>query len=1136
MKKRLLIFNLLILFFLVNNAVAQNSKSEYRSTLEKTLLPAPTTANLGTYGKVDISNATGGISKSISLLSAGKGDLNYNLNFNYSSIGLQVDDWGSRIGMGWNDNLTACIIREVRSIPDEQANSRVGDTEMPFTQANLPYAFSQIKNMADKNPGVDGEYDVYRYNIFGLSGSFFVKNGQIIPLDINNDVKIVAGNGGPFKFLVTVNSSGVVYRFQEAETTTFGDSEYQPYRNSSIETAWFLHSMIKNNRSINFLYSTITYSQIIGYNESWLFDEYHNNYDRWCGTFPTIKEFDKIKYDCSQGPVVDSGTKSSSLNKNRITTKVLTAVEGDLFQIMFSYQNREDIFNEKLLSKIEVFTKLNNGSDIEQIELKQTLDLQYAKVISDQTNEADVLRYIQNEPWEINSLKVRYFLEDIAISGNTVNPIHYKFHYLNKENLPPRFSFKKDFYGLYNGKNNAGLVPKEAKDELMVPWNKDDYMQHVPFANRHPTSLSSTGLLNKIQYPTGGNDSIIYEPNVIKLLKKNENRSYWNDWFTNSENAFEGNLFDMYVPISGKVHLTVSCSYDEEMGPMNRSPEEYFAQIKLVGDGINGWTNGTEWQDIPLGYSYYSTRTHLGTKQSLIFESDKDYTLLVKMYGKGTKLSLSMNYISDTTTRLVDTSFVGNRVKEQFLNDGVGNIRKISYLYHTADFRTDNTFLLNNKRSAISYVDYKDFLSGVATAPDHWAFGYGANYWYSHILNDSPVISKNVFKGLPYIYRFISEIESVGQDTIITLKEFDVSANDSESMADLISNQDLRVPYSSLRPDNSAWNSGELIKQYVGNLKNGISFIQRKTEYNYTNTSSVYYQFTSTKVYPSAYNTYSEEALSRYYLKRGALYSNFKKLTSVSEHNYFINTPGIDSLKNNTTYTYSTTDRQLISKYNLGSNGKAVLEEYTYPSQMVSTDRDPGGVYALMAYSGYYPIVETIRKVNGTQVFKSRFEYNRPFSGVYAISKVVSQSGASSPEVNDVEVINFDQYGNALYIKQRENKDISYLFSYKNYYPIAKVENLNYTQLSSALGNTAIWNFGNKIPTDVEVRNFLSPLMGTKATVSTFSFKFLDGMTSKTDAKGQTEYYKYDGLQRLQHVLDQFQQLRQSYHYHYRPQ
>ncbi|MNZ97578.1 hypothetical protein D3C78_1168210 [compost metagenome] len=56
------------------------------------------------------------------------------------------------------------------------------------------------------------------------------------------------------------------------------------------------------------------------------------------------------------------------------------------------------------------------------------------------------------------------------------------------------------------------------------------------------------------------------------------------------------------------------------------------------------------------------------------------------------------------------------------------------------------------------------------------------------------------------------------------------------------------------------------------------------------------------------------------------------------------------------------------------------------------------------------------------------------------------------------------------------------------------------------------------------------------AQITTYTYEPLVGMTSSTDAKGQTTYYVYDGFQRLKWIKDQEGNILKTTDYHYQNQ
>ncbi|QQT26582.1 hypothetical protein [Sphingobacterium spiritivorum] len=129
----------------------------------------------------------------------------------------------------------------------------------------------------------------------------------------------------------------------------------------------------------------------------------------------------------------------------------------------------------------------------------------------------------------------------------------------------------------------------------------------------------------------------------------------------------------------------------------------------------------------------------------------------------------------------------------------------------------------------------------------------------------------------------------------------------------------------------------------------------------------------------------------------------------------------------------------------------------------------------------------------------------------------------------------FDEYIGAAVLAETGEKYYSGTFTVPFFKPNSKTYIIDYKYLSGGkwinvsktYDNYMLLNEGQGID---EVRVY-----PYGAQMTTYTYKPLVGMTGKTDSKGQTEYYLYDGFQRLQQVLDQFRQLKQSYYYNYRP-
>ncbi|MFY0256156.1 hypothetical protein ACDQ55_19635 [Chitinophaga sp. 30R24] len=175
---------------------AQSAKAQqdFLRHFNQDLTPSPMVSALGTYGGIDVKKNTGGIGKSISLLDVKQGNLVYSPAINYFSTGIRVDDWGSRIGTGWIDNITAVITRTVKGAADERAQGRVGDGRNEFGEPDDPAytatARDKIIRMSAHNTSLDGQYDEFSYNLFGLTGNFIIKNNKAVLLSPQDNIKI----------------------------------------------------------------------------------------------------------------------------------------------------------------------------------------------------------------------------------------------------------------------------------------------------------------------------------------------------------------------------------------------------------------------------------------------------------------------------------------------------------------------------------------------------------------------------------------------------------------------------------------------------------------------------------------------------------------------------------------------------------------------------------------------------------------------------------------------------------------------------------------------------------------------------------------------------------------------------------
>jgi len=277
---------------------------------------------------------------------------------------------------------------------------------------------------------------------------------------------------------------------------------------------------------------------------------------------------------------------------------------------------------------------------------------------------------------------------------------------------------------------------------------------------------------------------------------------------------------------------------------------------------------------------------------------------------------------------------------------------------------------------------------------------------------------------------------------------------------------------------------------------------------------------------------------------------------------YFKIYSGFDGLKSKTTNDYS------------GSNITTQVENYYYdslPSNLgLSRSEAISSTNDILRTKFYYPQdlpgeplmqqminanriglpVKTEKFKNTVKLFEEKFIYGQDLStGNLLLPKFVYSANfpngnpiITSPPVGQLEKqITYDKFdfqGNLLQYHEENKPPVSIIWSYNGQYPIAEIKNADYATIQTLLGAPALLSFSSKInPTDAEVKSFLAPLRTglPNAQVITYTYTPLIGMTSQTDAKGQTTYYEYDEFQRLKNVKDQNGNIIKNNIYHYKP-
>ena len=563
MMKKIYIFFLTI-SNVINAQDYQPIDDNYKSTGYS--LSPPEVSSLERSNFSDINLYTGKADISIPLIEIKEGNITYPITLSYNSGGIKVQETASNVGLGWSINNTV-ISRNVQAYNDFNSfGNRSEDLDSlgllsihhrehmaSIFGYNYVGYFKHIKNRNYKigTVGFGSPYSAYNvdrfpdiYNMISpiYKSSFFFKD-ENTAIELNGKGTKIKGitdyftkslthnstikPDSPFKDfknIEIISNNGIVFSFKDfsisqllsySEKAAYSPS-YMPMNENILPeiSAWYV-SEIKDpstNKKIIFSYddyindpyytSGSNQSKYIIANTSYSYTFSGNN------SFSTTQG----EYECMTGNVY-RGTwyKNLSFNRN-IESKRINRIEFSSGYIVFRYiQPREDSYNERALTNIELYDKKDN--------LVKQIKFNYDYF----TSECSI-----DNNYNCKRLK----LKDIIIN----NKSKYSFNYEESVKLPPKNSGSVDFLGYYNNslshdekgiyngtKPSAKLYYYPAQYEYsLLPFNiNSDYSKYVipgDFDRNSNEYYAKAFSLKEIIFPTGGKEEFTYESNSFKIF------------------------------------------------------------------------------------------------------------------------------------------------------------------------------------------------------------------------------------------------------------------------------------------------------------------------------------------------------------------------------------------------------------------------------------------------------------------------------------------------------------------------------------------------------------------------------------------------------------------------------------------
>ena len=472
--RKLLVF--FIFIFVGSNVFAQPTNN----LVGDVVMPSPTAASLGKYTDIPVSHFTGVPGISVPIYTVQEGVLSIPISVSYHASGIKVGEPASRVGTGWSLNAGGVISRTVLGLADEEGN---GYLTLGASIENN--SLEEHHQVAQGN--LDSQPDIFSYNFAGYTGKFFFdKNGQfhhVQKSDIQvTDLIIVSGEIRGMKLITPDGSKYYFGRYQNrsAIERTQINAVFGPH-----STAWYLLRVENHNggQYIDLEYET---------------ESYEYEYLASC-EYSTVDNIGGLCGSSGNSVSCSGFGLSGSKSINIITSYKLSSIKSSTTEVSF--------YNNTYRQDLNPYSG-DNGRQLDEIKIRVG-----DNGVVCESYLFDYSYFIDPDA-SLSSAK-RLKLDQItrkSCSGETFPP--YVFHYNGGNFLPHRLSKSIDHWGFYNGVDNEEIDVICPPSRVFIPelGQKTEYGE----AGRNSDENSMLfGMLEKIDYPTGGSASFEYEANRV---------------------------------------------------------------------------------------------------------------------------------------------------------------------------------------------------------------------------------------------------------------------------------------------------------------------------------------------------------------------------------------------------------------------------------------------------------------------------------------------------------------------------------------------------------------------------------------------------------------------------------------------
>ena len=494
----------ILIVYLLSGLILQAQSVNQK--VQDVVMPAPNAAALGKYGDIPVSYFTGVPSISVPITTVQDGPLSLPVSLSYHASGIKVGEMASWVGMGWSMNAAGMITRTIQGLPDEISPAGYYYTGKSLS-INTSSGGANQTTLTELATGArDGEPDLFSFTTADLSGKFYLDKDNKVQLVPQQDLRVELLGGSAFEGFIITKADGVRYIFGKIPGTSTTAREETTIFSEGVPntTSWYLLRIETPDKlyGINFVYASESYA------------------------YKSLATCKRQATQCSTGNGTSGGGSyicstetgydeahhylTAQVSSKRLSQ--ITVGTGTTVVTFGASTDRTDLdannSNGGRAKRLDYIQVSSGASDAYCTKFELSYDY-----FHDNSSTAIAARS------ESRRLKLNQ-VQEKACNGEvqyTKPPTKFTYNGTPSSGahfLPHRLSKAIDHWGFYNGQNQNNAARINVPSSVMtIPGRAA--VEHTSDVNRETSETEmKKGVLERIDYPTGGSTQFVYEANT----------------------------------------------------------------------------------------------------------------------------------------------------------------------------------------------------------------------------------------------------------------------------------------------------------------------------------------------------------------------------------------------------------------------------------------------------------------------------------------------------------------------------------------------------------------------------------------------------------------------------------------------